>query len=285
MEGKVVLVTGANAGIGKATALALAKEGAVVVLTARCREKGLAAQREIQQKSGNSQVDLMISDFLLLEQVHQLASSFASKYDRLDVLINNAGLILSERKETVDGNEATLQVNHLAPFLLTSLLMEKLLHAPSARVINVSSDAHKGARSIGNTIDELNFAKGYSAFGAYSQSKLANVLFTRELARRVEPSEMTVNSLHPGVVRTRFGVDGDIHGFFRYVLMVLRPFMSTPTTGAKTSVFLASSPTVEGVTGKYFVRSKLAEPSEVAKNEALAKKLWDMSVTLTGATW
>lgn len=285
MEGKVVLVTGANAGIGKATALALAKKGATVVLTARSREKGLAAQREIQQQSGNSHVDLLLSDFLLLEQVRQLASSFASRYERLDVLINNAGLILSERKETVDGNEATIQVNHLAPFLLTSLLMEKLLQAPAARVINVSSDAHKGARSIGNTIDELNFAKGYSAFGAYSQSKLANVLFTQELARRVNPSQLTVNSLHPGVVRTRFGVDGDMHGVFRYVLMLLRPFMSTPATGAKTSVYLASSPAVEGVTGKYFARSKVAEPSEVAKNEGLAKKLWEMSVALTGASW
>ncbi|TNE45503.1 MAG: SDR family oxidoreductase [Deltaproteobacteria bacterium] len=285
MEGKVVLVTGANAGIGKATALGLAKMGATVVITARNQEKGLAAQREIQQKSGNSKVELMLSDFLVLEQVQQLASTFVSKHKTLDVLINNAGLILSDRKETVDGNEATLQVNHLAPFLLTSLLLECLQRAPSARVINVSSDAHKGARSIGKTMDELNFAKGYSAFGAYCQSKLANVLFTRELAKRVDPSNITVNSLHPGVVRTRFGVDGDIHGFFGYMLMLLRPFMSTPTTGAKTSVFLASSPAVEGVTGKYFARSKMAEPSEVAKDDELAKRLWDMSVTLTGASW
>lgn len=285
MEEKVVLITGANAGIGKATALALAKLGATVVMTARNKEKGLLAQREVQEKSGNSNVDLLISDFSVLEQVRSLATNFLAKYDRLDVLINNAGLILSERKETIDGNEVTIQVNHLAPFLLTSLLMDVLRVSPGARVINVSSDAHRAANTIGKNIDELNFAKGYSAFGAYSQSKLANVLFSRELAKRLEPEGIMVNSLHPGVVRTRFGIDGDISGIFRFALMLLRPFMSTPKTGAKTSVFLASSPKVEGVTGKYFARSKPVDPSEAASSDSLATSLWELSNTLTGAAW
>lgn len=276
-----VLITGANSGIGKAAATELARRGAHVVLTARDRRRGEVARDEVRAKSGNPKVDLLLADFTSLDEVRRLAAEASERLPRLDVLINNAGLMLSERTTTRDGYETVFQVNHLAPFLLTSLLFPKLAASSPARIVTVASNAHKRGGPL--DFDDLHASRSYAGFAVYGRSKLANILFTRELARRIEGSGVTANCLHPGVVATGFAADGDTSGVFAALMKVARPFMLTPEKGAETIVYLATSPEVASVSGRYFSRCREVTPNALARDDAAARRLWEVSVALTGA--
>jgi NAD(P)-dependent dehydrogenase (short-subunit alcohol dehydrogenase family) len=218
----------------------------------------------------------MTLDLAKLSSVRSFASAFRARHPRLDVLVNNAGVFLSERHLTEDGFEQTFQVNHLGPFLLTSLLIDGL--GPGGRIVNVSSDAHRSARG-GVSFDDLQREHGYAAMRVYGETKLANILFTRELARRL-PAGVTANAVHPGGVRTGFGMDGDAHGFWRVGIMIARPFMLTPARGARTSVYLASSPEIAGHTGEYWVRCRPRTPTDAAQDDDAARRLWELSERL-----
>ena len=280
MQGKTVVVTGANYGIGKAAATELARRGAHVVMTARDRARGEAARDDVRRASGNAQVDLLLGDFAVLDQVRALAAELA-RLPGIDVLINNAGLMLSVRSETRDGFETTFQVNHLAPFLLTTLLLPKLTAKPGVRIVTVASDAHTRGGAL--DFDDLQSKRSYAPFAVYGRSKLANILFTRELARRLAGTGTTANSLHPGVVATGFAGDGDASGLFAMLLKLARPFMLTPEKGAATMVYLATAPEVATVSGRYFARCREKTPARYAQDDATARRLWDESVRMTGA--
>lgn len=276
MGGKVCLITGATSGIGRATAVALANTGASVVMVGRDRDRGEAAVTGIREKSANASVDLVLADFSSQEEVRRLADVFQEAYPRLDVLINNAGLFRSKRVTTADGIETTFAVNHLAHFLLTSLLLDALKAGAPSRIVNVASADHSNATI---DFDDLQGEKRYGGAKAYSQSKLANVLFTYELARRLQGTDVTANCLHPGVVGTNLG--SGVSGVFGSVVRALRPFMKSPEKGAETSTYLASSPEVEGLSGRYFVKNAEARSSEASYGERLAARLWDVSAELT----
>jgi NAD(P)-dependent dehydrogenase (short-subunit alcohol dehydrogenase family) len=278
MDGRTVLVTGGNTGIGKETAVALASRGARVVFTTRDEKKGEAARAEIRSRSGNDDIDVMELDLASLAAVRDFADRFGDRYDRLDVLVNNAGLVLGSRRETVDGYEMTFQVNHLGPFLLTSTLRDQLLAGDDARVVTVSSDAHSSARK-GLDFDDLQSTRRYRSFNVYAKTKLANILFTRELARRWDDTGITANAVHPGFVASRFGRDGDT-GLMGFVFPLLRPFAITPEQGAQTQVYVASAPELAGVTGGYWVKSAPATPSASAQDDAAAARLWEISEQL-----
>jgi NAD(P)-dependent dehydrogenase (short-subunit alcohol dehydrogenase family) len=273
MKGKTVLITGGNQGIGKATALALAERGARVVLVARNPERGQAAVAEIQAATGSSEVELIVADLSSVAQVKKAAEEFKARHARLDVLVNNAGVVVPTRRTTVDGFEETFAINHLAAFVLTRELLEVLYAAGHARIVCVSSEAHRHARM---KWEDLHFAhNSYSQWRAYGQSKLANVLFTYELARRVDKRKITANVLHPGVIASGFGQTyGGPTAFF---VKLARPFFASPAEGAKTSVFLASAGEVEGVTGKYFSKSREQPSNCVSYCAASQKKLWVLS--------
>ena len=280
MKGKTVVVTGANSGIGKACATELARRGAHVVMTARDASRGQQAVADVKRASGNANVELLLADFASLAEVRILANRIAS-LPRLDVLVNNAGLMLTERRETRDGFETTFQVNHLAPFLLTSMLVPKLAHSPGARIVTVASDAHTSGGAL--DFDDLQSKGRYTPFAVYGRSKLCNILFTRELARRLEGKDVTANCLHPGVVATGFAGDGDATGWFAWGIKLARPFMITPEKGADTMVYLASSPDVAGTSGHYFVKRRQKTPGRHAQDDTAARRLWDESVRMTGA--
>lgn len=269
---KVILITGGNAGIGRATGERLASLGHTVVLVCRDRGRGEAARREIASSTGNQRVDLLVADLSSQRQIREVASEFLSRYDRLDVLINNAGVLTRRRRVTEDGLELQLAVNHLAPFLLTNLLLERLRGSAPSRVVVVSSEAHRGGRI---DFSDLQGERSYSGLRAYRQSKLANILFTRELSRRLQGSGVTVNALHPGVVRTGLLFTG-----WR-IAHLARPFLRTPERGAEGSVYLAVSPEVTGVSGRYFVDLRPVEPSPRAQDPETAKRLWEESEALT----
>lgn len=278
MNDKVVLVTGATDGIGKVTALELARLGAQVVLVGRNPTKGQAVVREIRTQSGNQQVELMTADLSSQAEIQHLADEFKSRYARLDVLVNNAGATFFSRLESVDGIEMTFALNHLNYFLLTHLLLDLLKASAPARIVNVSSGAHRSGR--------MNFAdlEGKQSFGgwrAYSQSKLANVLFTYELARRLEGTGVTANALHPGFVATRFGHNnGALANAGMKVAQSL--FAVSPEKGAETNIYLAASPDVEGVSGQYFEKSRAVSSSKASYDEAAARQLWAISEQMTG---
>jgi retinol dehydrogenase-14 len=274
MGEKVCLITGATSGIGKATGLA--NMGASVVMVGRDRGRGEAAQAEIKEKSTNASVDLMLADLSSQEEIRRLADEFKEAYPRLDVLINNAGLFRSKRITTADGLEMTFAVNHLAYFLLTKLLLDVLKSSAPSRIVNVSSGDHSNGTI---DFDDLQGEKRYKGAKAYSQSKLANVLFTYELARRLEGTGVTANSLHPGVVGTNLG--SGVSGAFGFVVRALTPLMKSPEKGAETSIYLASSPEVEGLSGRYFVKKAEARSSDVSYDERLARRLWEVSAELT----
>jgi NAD(P)-dependent dehydrogenase (short-subunit alcohol dehydrogenase family) len=278
MQGKTVLVTGANQGIGKATAIALAAKGAHVVLVARNAEKGAAALAEVQAAGGGG-AELIVADLSSQEQVRRAAAELKSRHQRLDVLVNNAGVYVPERHTTVDGLEETFGLNHLGYFLLTRELLDVLQATAGARIVNVSSEAHRGAKM---RWDDLQFEKTpYRGFKAYGQSKLANVLFTYELARRLEGTGVTANCLHPGVIGSGFG---QTYGSALSILVkIARPFMLTPEEGARTSVYLASSPEVAGVTGKYFSKCKPVKSNAVSYDVQSQQKLWSLSEQLVKA--
>lgn len=280
MKGRTVVVTGANSGIGKACATELARRGAHVVMTARDASRGQQALDDVKRASGNADVELLLADFASLAEVRILANRIAS-LPQLDVLVNNAGLMLTERRETRDGFETTFQVNHLAPFLLTSMLVPKLAQSRGARIVTVASDAHTSGGAL--DFDDLQSARRYTPFAVYGRSKLCNILFTRELARRLGGTGITANCLHPGVVATGFAGDGDATGWFAWGIRLVRPFMLTPEKGADTMVWLASSPEVADTTGRYFVKRREKTPGRHACDDDAARRLWDESVRLTGA--
>jgi NAD(P)-dependent dehydrogenase (short-subunit alcohol dehydrogenase family) len=273
MAGKVALITGANSGIGKETALALARMGANLVMVCRDRERGLAALEEIKTKSGNSSIELMICDLSSQTQIRKLAVEFKQKHARLDLLINNAGVILTRRRVTEDGIESTFAINHLAYFLLTNLLLDLIKQSAPARIVNVSSTVHSSATI---NFNDLQSERSYGGMRAYGQSKLANVLFTYELARRLEGSNVTVNCLHPGVIATN--IFRDVSGL---VGTAAKIFLKSPKRGAETSVYVATSPEVEGVTSKYFDDKRAVRSSPESYDEAIAKRLWQVSEQLT----
>jgi NAD(P)-dependent dehydrogenase (short-subunit alcohol dehydrogenase family) len=280
MQDKVCLVTGANAGIGRATALGLAQQGAQVVMLCRSRERGEAAQTEIIQASGNQAVDLILADLSAQAEVRRAAAEFQSRYDRLHILVNNAGAFFNQRLESADGLEMTFALNHLGYFLLTNLLLKQLRAAAPSRVINVSSDAYKGARL---DFDDLQATRRYRGFSAYAASKLANVLFTIELASRLQGTGVTVNALHPGFVASNFGLNNS--GVVRFSVKLLQRFFAiSEEAGAETPLYLATSAEVAGITGKYFVKKKAVPLAGQAQDMAAAKRLWQISEQLTGQT-
>ncbi|HEY4947269.1 MAG TPA: SDR family NAD(P)-dependent oxidoreductase, partial [Acidimicrobiales bacterium] len=241
MDGQTVVITGGNSGVGRATAAALAGAGARTVITARSESRGREALADIRRSSGSDQVDLVVFDLADLASVRKGAAVLLDRYDQIHVLVNNAGLVLTERTATADGFEATFGINHLGPFLLTRLLLDRLIASAPARVVNVASTAHRSARH-GMDFDDLQSRRGYKGMQVYGRSKLANILFTDELARRLVGTGVTANCLHPGTVATGYARDGDATGFLAFGVKVIRPFILTPEQGARTSVYLASSP-------------------------------------------
>jgi NAD(P)-dependent dehydrogenase (short-subunit alcohol dehydrogenase family) len=276
MQGKICLVTGANSGIGKATALALAQRGATVVMVCRDRARGEEARSEIITQSRNTAVDLLQADLSSQQAIRHLVETFQHHYTHLHVLINNAGASFPGRRETVDGVEMTFAVNYLAPFLLTNLLLDRLTASAPARIVNVSSNSHE-AGSI--DLDDLQEEKRYRPMRVYGQAKLAVVLFTYELARRLQGTGVTANCLHPGFVATHFG-QRDVGPAFRLLVKVIGSFGTSPEKGAKTSIYLASSPEVEAVTGHYFVKSLPRRSAAISYDESLQRQLWAQSAQL-----
>ena len=283
MAGKVIVITGGNTGIGKEAAVGLASLGARVVVTSRNEERGRSARKEIAERSGNDSVDVMPLDLASFRSIRSFAAEALDRFDHLDVLVNNAGLILYRRAETKEGFEETFGVNHLGHFLLTDLLLERLRAGAPSRVVVVSSGAHKGARR-GLDFDDLQSERKYKWAKAYSKSKLANIWFTRELARRLDGTGVTVNALHPGFVRSEFGRGGDLGGIYGWGIKYLAsPFAISPEKGARTTIYLASSPEVADVSGGYFFKSKPATPSAVAQDDDAASRLWDASEKLVAS--
>jgi NAD(P)-dependent dehydrogenase (short-subunit alcohol dehydrogenase family) len=262
MKGKTVVITGANTGIGKETAVALAEKGATVVLACRNRAKATAAAHEVRTRSDNDDVHLVDLDLADVDSVATCAKEILDSYQRIDVLINNAGLQLKERTTTKQGFETTFGVNHLGHFLLTDLLLERVRASAPARIVNLSSVGHNFARG-GMPWDDLQHdTTRYAANTAYCASKLANILFTRELARRLPPEEVTVNACHPGAVRSEFGSSEDMGKFYGGFMKIGGLFLISSKSGARTSIYLASSPEIEGKTGGYYVRRKLHSGSK-----------------------
>ena len=276
MTGRRCLVTGANTGIGETTALGLAKMGATVVMVCRNRERGEAAQDKIRCASGNDSVHLLLADLSSQASLRRLAEEFKANYDRLDVLINNAGMIPSSRIMTEDGLETQFAVNHLAYFLLTNLLLDVLRAGARARVVNVSSRAHYRA-SI--DFDDLQSERSYRRLRIYSWTKLANVLFTYELARRLDGTGVTANCLHPGLISTNLACD--FIGIPRALRFATRLLAASPEKGARTSLHLAASPGVEGMTGRYFSAERAVRSSGASYDSVTAARLWHISADLT----
>src|SRR5947209_10748858 len=275
MKGKTCLITGGNSGIGKATALGLARMGANAVIVSRSKEKGEAALTEIIAKSGNRKVELMLADMSSHDSIRKLAGDFKVGHEKLHLLVNNAGVYLTRRTTTVDGLESTFSTNHLGPFLLTNLLLDLLKASAPSRIVNVTSDAHNGARV---NFEDLQGEKKFSGWQAYGQSKLAMILFTHELAARLDGTGVTVNSVHPGVVRTNFANN---NGLVTFGFRLMRPFFISPATAAKRILYVATSPDLEGVNGKYFTKMHAAKSSQESYYDYSAKRLWQMSEQLT----
>lgn len=279
MQGKTCLITGANAGIGKAAAIGLAQRGARIVLLCRSEPRGRAAMAEIERRSGNGSLDLLVADLASQRQIRAAAEEYLRRFDRLDVLVNNAAVLAwRERRLNEDGLEMTFAVNHLAPFLLTGLLLDRLKDCAPARIVTVASGAHRKAEL---DFDDLQNERGYSPFDAYSRSKLANVYFTYELARRLEGTGVTANCLHPGVVST--ALFREMRPWQRVAIWLGRPFLLKPQTGADTAVYLASAPEIEGVTGRYFEKRKQVPSSPVSYDTDVARRLWEVSDALTAS--
>jgi retinol dehydrogenase 14 len=276
MTGKTVLITGATGGIGRATAIGLASMGARVGITGRDRARAENAAASITRESGNPAVDVFVADLSAQADVRRLAREVLAAYPRLDVLLNNVGGFWAHRHVTADGLEHTFALNHLAPFLLTSLLLDRLMASAPARVVTVSS----GAQSMGKIdFDNLMGEPKYSGQQAYNQSKLANVMFTYELARHLEGSGVTATVLHPGVTRTAFGAEDTARGWGP-LIAVMRPFMRSPERGAETAVYLASSPEAEGVSGRYFADRKARKSNKWSYDTATTTRLWRVSADL-----
>lgn len=277
MMDKICVVTGATSGIGEETAKDLALKGAIVIIVGRNVKKCIATVNNIKQKTGSTLVDYIATDLSDLKQVYNLAIVLKQKYHHIDVLVNNAGAYFKKKRcQSVDGYEMTLALNYLSPFLLTSLLIDMLQASNQGRIINVSSDAHfKGIIHL----NDLQSKHNYNGFNSYAQSKLALLLFTYELAHRLKNTNITVNALHPGLVATNFGKN---NGWFRFYLkrLIKRDEIGA-TEGSKTSIYLATSPDVNGITSGYFINGKQVKSSDDSYNQKLAKQLWEVSDILT----
>lgn len=275
MNGRTVLVTGANSGIGLATSKGLAKAGAQVIMLCRNPEKGQAALREVVAESGNQDVHLIRADLSVQSEIHAAAAEINGRFDRLDVLINNAAIIPPSRELTKDGIETQFAVNHLSYFLLTQLLLDRLKASAPSRIINVASNLHSSGRFDASNVEA---ARGYGVAGVaqYNNTKLFNLLFTFELARRLAGTGVTVNALHPGVIGTNLtrALPRPLNALYRMV-------MPKPESGARTSIYLASSPDVEGITGKYWANSAISEPAAHSQNVEDAQSLWEISERMT----
>ncbi|HEV2120423.1 MAG TPA: SDR family oxidoreductase [Candidatus Bathyarchaeia archaeon] len=275
MAGKICLVTGGNSGIGRATALGLARMGATVVIVSRNKEKGETAVADIIAKSGNRNVEMIQADMSSQDSIHNLADEFKARHEKLDLLINNAGVYLTKRTTTIDGLESTFAVNYLGPFLLTDLLLGVLKASAPSRIVNVTSDAHNGANIH---FDDLQGEKRFSGWQTYGQLKLAMILFTHELAKKLEGTGVTVNSAHPGVVRTNFAKNNG--GLVMLGFRFLGIFFISPETSAKRILYVATSPALDGVTGKYFTKMHEAKSSQESYDDDSAKRLWLVSEQL-----
>jgi NAD(P)-dependent dehydrogenase (short-subunit alcohol dehydrogenase family) len=279
MQGKVVMITGSNVGIGLETAVGVAAQQATTVLACRNRAKAEAAAKEVTQRTWNDDVHVVDLDLADLSSVKSASDEVLTRWDRLDVLVNNAGGTWSGRQVTAQGIEYTLGVNHLGHFYLTNLVRERLEASAPARVVNLSSFGHHAAFK-GMRFEDLQSEHSYEAMEAYCRSKLANVLFTRELAKRLDGTGVTTYAVHPGPVRSGFGMDGDLTGVMGFGMKLVRPFEIRPKRGARTSIYLATSPEVQGRTGLYWARSKPGHMSRHAKDDAAAARLWDESEKL-----
>ncbi|HEY1650767.1 MAG TPA: SDR family oxidoreductase [Acidimicrobiales bacterium] len=276
MQGKVVVVTGSNIGIGLETAVGVAEQGATTILACRNQAKAEAAAKEVTRRTWNDDVHVVALDLADLASVRKAADDILTRWDRLDVLVNNAGGTWTQRQLTVQDFEYTFGVNHLGPFFLTHLLLDRLRAGAPARIINLTSVGHHAAFG-GMRFDDLQSEKSYEGMEVYCRSKLANVLFTRQLAKRLGDSGVTANAVHPGPVRSGFGMDGDLTGVMGIGLKLVRPFEISPRRGAKTSIYLASSPDVAGKTGMYWARRQPGHMSRHARDDAAAARLWDES--------
>jgi len=277
MSGRVCVITGGTSGIGESTAIALADHGAELALICRSEARGQTTKEKIESRVGRSCVRLFQADFERLAEVRQVARQIRDELERIDVLLNNAGVAMLGRRETPDGFETTFAVNHLAPFLLTHGLLPCLLETPGARIVNVASDAHRFGRL---DLDDLQSTRRYSAMRVYGGSKLANILFTRELARRLEGRAIGIWSLHPGAVATRLGSNNG--GIAKRLLPLLALFFRTPEQGAQTSIHLCSEPEIDAPNGSYFVDRRPRNPSAKARDDDTARRLWDESERLVG---
>jgi len=282
MEGKNCLITGSTSGIGKQIAIGLAKLKANVIIVGRDRARCEETLEEIRKNASTStdmnQIAYYVADLSSQQSIRSLANEFLASHERLEILVNNAGVFYPSRRTTIDGIEYTFAVNHLAPFLLTNLLYEKIKSSKPSRIITTSSVAHRGANI---NFDDLQFERGhYSSFKAYSQSKLANVLFTNELSRRLKGSGVTANCFHPGGVRTNLVQSGP--WYYRLVWKIISPFLISPERGADTAIYLASSSEVEGKSGKYFAKRKEVRLSDNAIDQNASVRLWKLSKDLTG---
>jgi NAD(P)-dependent dehydrogenase (short-subunit alcohol dehydrogenase family) len=271
------MVTGATAGIGAVASQEIARTGATVVVVGRNPDKCAATVTQIKQQTGNPRVDFLLADLSVQQSIHELAAVFKTRYGRLDVLLNNAGAVYLRRQESADGIELTFALNHLSYFLLTHLLIDVLKATSPSRIVNVASDAHRGNKL---NFDDLEARQRYQAFPVYGRSKLANILFTYELARRLANTHITVNALHPGFVASSFGKNNGWLG--RIVMNIVHRFAISPAEGARTPVYLATSSAVAEVTGKYWEKEKAVASSPETYDEAAAQRLWRISEQMTG---
>lgn len=278
LNGKIAIVTGANSGMGMATAAALADMGATVVMLCRNEKRGMEALHILSEKT-ERKLELMICDLGDFSSIKIFADAFRAKYKRMDILVNNAGFISLDRQTTIDGLERQFGVNHVGHFLLTMKLIDLL--PKGGRIINVASGAHKTGKIH---FEDINLTKRFDVIKAYSQSKLANVLFTRELAHRLKSKGITVNCCHPGAVATNIGISRET-GFGKTITGLLKPFFQTPEQGARTAIWLASAKEVGGITGAYFYQCKIAKSSKRSKDRNLAKRLFEFSEQLVGCKY
>ena len=274
---KNALITGATNGIGLITAIEIAKAGYKTVITGRDIAKTKQVVELIKKNSGNDDIHYIIADLSIISNCKKVAEDYQSRFTRLDLLVNNAGAIFPELKLTEDGLENTFALNHFSYFIITGLLLDLLKKSEKSRIVNVSSGAHKASDIL---FENIRGEIDYKSFSVYGQSKLANILFTYELARKLEGTNVTVNCLHPGVVRTGFGAN--YKGIIKAFMKLFSQFLISPENGAKTTIFLALDKTLDGVSGKYFVKKKAEKSSPASYNETTAKKLWDISQEITG---
>ena len=280
MQGKTVVITGGTSGIGEVTAIALAGMGARIILVGRNKRRGEATLARLEQERPGLRHQIHYADLARLAEMKRVAAVIAAAEPRVDILINNAGAMFANREVTKDGFEKTFATDHLSYFVLTAGLRERLLAAAPSRIINTASHAHKTAQF---DIGDLQTTKNYTSFQAYGRAKLANILFTRELARRTAGTGVTANCLHPGFVATRFGDEAG--GLIGHVIGLAKVLAISPEEGAKTLIYLATSPDVAAKSGEYFYKSRRTAPARAGRDDAVARALWEKSVALTGVDW